>query len=110
VVKRISKSRVSRRQNLRSRESPRVGIEQSSFNRGEVVLYEAPDGRVQLDVRLERETVWLTQAQMGELFGRKHSVITKHLRNVYSEHELDPAATCAKFAQVQAEGHAPSAR
>jgi prophage maintenance system killer protein len=55
-------------------------------------------------VRLERETVWLTQAQMGELFGRERSVITKHLRNVFREHELDPAATCAKFAQVQAEG------
>jgi hypothetical protein len=70
---------------------------------GEVVLYEAPDGGVQLDVRLERETVWLTQAQMADLFGRERSVVTKHLRNVYSEHELD-GATCAKFAQVQTEG------
>lgn len=88
MVKRISKSRAARRQNLRSRESPRVGIEQSSFNGGEVVLYEAPDGRVQLDVRLERETVWLTQAQMAKLFGRERSVITKHLRNVFREGEL----------------------
>ena len=71
---------------------------------GEVVLYQEADGRVQLDVRLERETVWLTQAQMAKLFGRERSVITKHLRNVYSEQELDSAATCAKFAQVQTEG------
>jgi prophage maintenance system killer protein len=71
---------------------------------GEVALYEVPDGGVRLDVRLERETVWLSQAQMADLFGRERSVITKHLRNVYSEHELDSAATCAKFAQVQTEG------
>jgi prophage maintenance system killer protein len=55
---------------------------------GEVVLYEAADGRVQLDVRFERETVWLTQAQMAKLFGRERSVITKHLRNVFREGEL----------------------
>jgi hypothetical protein len=71
---------------------------------GDVVIYDAPDGGVQLDVRLERETVWLTQAQMADLFARERSVVTKHLRNVYSEHELDPVATCAKFAQVQTEG------
>jgi len=71
---------------------------------GEVVLYQAADGRVQLEVRLERETVWLTQAQMADLFGRERSVVTKHLRNVYNERELDSAATCAKFAQVQTEG------
>jgi prophage maintenance system killer protein len=71
---------------------------------GEIVLYEAADGGIQLDVRLERETVWLTQAQIADLFGRERSVITKHLRNVYSEHELDAVATCAKFAQVQTEG------
>ena len=52
---------------------------------GEVLLNEAPDGRVQLDVRLDGETVWLTQAQMAKLFGRERSVITKHLRNVFRE-------------------------
>jgi prophage maintenance system killer protein len=78
---------------------------QSSINGGgEVVLYEAPDGQISLDVRLEKDTVWLTQAQMAELFGRERSVVTKHLRNVYREGELDSAATCAKFAQVQTEG------
>lgn len=71
---------------------------------GEVVLYEAPDGQIRLDVRLEHDTVWLTQAQMAELFGRERSVITKHLRNVYGERELDSEGTCAKFAQVQTEG------
>jgi len=72
--------------------------------RGEVIVYEAPDGAIRVDVRLERETVWLTQQQMAELFGRERSVVTKHIRNAYKEGELDPGATSAKFAQVQAEG------
>lgn len=55
---------------------------------GEVVLYEAPDGQIRLDVRLDHDTVWLTQAQMGELFGRERSVITKHVNNVFREGEL----------------------
>ena len=54
----------------------------------QVVLYRAPDGGVALDVRLERDTVWLTQAQMVELFGRDQSVISRHLRNVFAEGEL----------------------
>jgi prophage maintenance system killer protein len=73
-------------------------------SRGEVVVYEAPDGEVRVDVRLDRETVWLTQQQMAELFGRERSVVTKHIRNVYKEGELDLSATCAKFAQVRSEG------
>ncbi|MBX6421898.1 MAG: virulence protein RhuM/Fic/DOC family protein [Nevskia sp.] len=56
---------------------------------GEVVLYRSPDGTVELDVRLDGETVWLTQEQMGRLFGRERSVITKHIRNVFKEGELD---------------------
>lgn len=79
-------------------------MEQGSTNGGEVILYEAPDGEVRVDVRLERETVWLTQDQMSQLFGRERSVITKHIRNVFRDRELEPEATCAKFAQVQTEG------
>jgi hypothetical protein len=56
--------------------------------RGEVVVYKAPDGEVQLDVRLKGETVWLTQVQMAKLFGRGQSVISRHLRNVFMEGEL----------------------
>ena len=55
---------------------------------GEIALYESAGGRIRLDVRLEQETVWLTQAQMGELFGRERSVITKHINNVFAEGEL----------------------
>src|SRR5262249_40593382 len=57
---------------------------------GEIVVYESPDGEVRFDVRLERETVWLTQQQMSKLFGRERSVVTKHIRNAFKERELDP--------------------
>jgi prophage maintenance system killer protein len=56
---------------------------------GEILVYEAPDGEVRVDVRLARETVWLSQQQMAELFGRERSVVTKHVRNVFKEGELD---------------------
>lgn len=56
---------------------------------GEIVLYRAADGGPALDVRLERESVWLSQAQMAELFGRERSVLTKHVNNVFKEGELD---------------------
>jgi hypothetical protein len=54
----------------------------------EVALYEAAGGEIRLEVRLDRDTVWLTQAQMADLFGRERSVVTKHLRNVFAEGEL----------------------
>jgi prophage maintenance system killer protein len=55
---------------------------------GEILVYEAEDGRVRVDVRLDRDTVWLSQEQMSRLFGRERSVVTKHLRNVFAEGEL----------------------
>jgi hypothetical protein len=55
---------------------------------GQVVLFQAADGQVTLDVRLEADTVWLSQAQMAELFGRERSVITRHVGNVFREGEL----------------------
>src|SRR4029079_12830736 len=70
---------------------------------GEVLLYEAPDGEVRVDVRLDHETVWLSQAQMAELFGRERSVVAKHIRNAFKEGELEPTATCAAFAPVHSE-------
>ena len=70
----------------------------------DVVVYEAPDGEARVDVRLDRETVWLTHQQMAELFGRDRSVVTRHVRNVFREGELDPEATRARFARVQSEG------
>jgi len=55
----------------------------------EILVYETPDAGVQVDVRIDGETVWLNQQQMAELFGRERSVITKHIRNIFQEGELD---------------------
>lgn len=71
---------------------------------GEVLVYETPEGDVRVDVRLDRETVWLRQDQMSELFGRERSVVTKHVRNVFREGELDPKSVCANFAHTAADG------
>ena len=57
--------------------------------RGEILIYQSADGGPALDVRLEQDTVWLTQAQMAELFGRERSVVTKHVNNVFKEGELN---------------------
>jgi len=56
---------------------------------GEVLVYEAPGGGARVEVKLDRDTVWLRQEQMSQLFGRERSVITKHIRNVFAEGELD---------------------
>ena len=71
---------------------------------GNIVVYQAADGSARVEVRLDRETVWLTQEQMSQLFGRERSVVAKHIRNAFDEGELEPEATCAKFAQVRMEG------
>ena len=63
-------------------------MKSTDLNRGEIVLYRTDDGKTALDVRLEAETVWLTQAQIAKLFQRERSVVTKHIRNVILEREL----------------------
>ncbi len=75
-----------------------------SLQQGELILYQMDNGQTGLDVRLIDETVWLTQAQMQELFGRERSVITKHVNNVFKEGELDKERVCAKFAHTAADG------
>ena len=72
-------------------------------SKGEVVIYN-PGGTIRIEVRVESETVWLTQAQLGLLFGVDRSVIVKHIGNIYRMAELDEETTCAKIAQVQIEG------
>lgn len=72
--------------------------------KGEIVLYQAPEGGSTLDVRLEGETVWLDAHQMATLFGRDRTVIVRHIHNIYKTEELAPESTCAKNAQVAADG------
>lgn len=67
---------------------------------GDIVIYQAVDGQTELEVHLEGETVWLSQAQMAELFDRDRTVIGKHISNIYREKELDRDTTCAKFAHM----------
>lgn len=74
--------------------------------RGEVVIYRAKDGRTQLEVSLERETVWLTQKQMAALFATERSVITKHINNVLRTKELERGSVCAFFAHTAEDGKA----
>lgn len=57
--------------------------------KGEIIIYETKDGKTSIDVKIEGETVWLSQAQMVDLFQRERSVITKHINNIFREGELD---------------------
>ena len=65
-----------------------IALNEGSDERGEIVVYQ-PDEVTRLEVRVNEDTVWLTQAQMAELFGRERTVITKHIRNIFAEQELD---------------------
>jgi hypothetical protein len=70
---------------------------------GNVVLYKAPDGTIALDVKLRDETVWLSLNQMAQLFDRDKSVISRHLRNVFMEKELERKSVVAFFATTAAD-------
>lgn len=69
-----------------------------------IQIFTSADGEAQLEVALEQETAWLSQDQMCELFGREHSVITKHIGNVFKEGELERDSVCAKFAHTADDG------
>ena len=73
-------------------------------NGSSIVLYTTDDGNTQLEVKLENDTVWLTQSQMAELFGRDRSVIARHIKNIFKEGELEEALVCAKNAQPKKYG------
>ena len=73
-------------------------------NNNQIIIYQTDDDQTQIDVRLENETVWLTQAQMAELFQTDRTSIVRHINKIYADDELDRDSTCAKIAQVQKEG------
>ena len=70
----------------------------------QIVIYQSEDGQTQVDVRMENETVWLTQQQIAELFGTKRPAITKHLKNIYASEELDENSTCSILEHMGNEG------
>ncbi len=69
-----------------------------------IIIYTTEDGSTNLQVKMENETVWLTQSQMAELFGRDRTVIARHINNCFKEGELDRNITCAKFAHMGKDG------
>jgi len=71
----------------------------------EILLYKTPNNQVKLEVLIENETIWLNQKQLCELFGRDKSVISRHIKNIFKEGELDEISTVAKNATVQKEGN-----
>jgi hypothetical protein len=64
---------------------------------GEIIIYQNPDGNIKIDVRIEEESVWLTQDQMATLFGKAKSTINEHIKNIYEENELEEITTIKKF-------------
>jgi hypothetical protein len=64
---------------------------------GEILIYQNSEGNIKIDVRLEQETVWLTQDQMAALFGKARTTITEHIQNVFKEGELNEEVVCRNF-------------
>ena len=85
-------------------QSENISLLPSPINTGEIVLYQ-PNDQLSLEVKLENETVWLTQQQMAILFDVKENNITYHIQSVFKTHELDPEATTQKIRVVRKEGN-----
>ena len=82
------------------------GVEEmNKENNSEILMYQTDDGQTQIEVKMEDETVWLTQAQMAELFQTSTQNITIHIKNIYEEGELEEASTCKESLQVRQEGN-----
>ena len=81
-----------------------------SENRTELMMYQTEDGQTKIDVRMENETVWLSLDQMAELFQRDKSTISRHIRNIFAEGELDREAVVAKFATTEFRCNSPSSK
>jgi hypothetical protein len=77
---------------------------ETDTGKGEILVYQSDDGRVKLDVRLQDETVWLTQQLLSDLFQTTVPNISMHIRNIYEEGELTPESTIKKFLTVRREG------
>ena len=73
-------------------------------NNSNIIIYQSEDGKTHIEVRVENETVWLTQQQMAELFQSSRTNVVEHIKHIYEEGELDEQSTCRKFRQVQTEG------
>lgn len=77
---------------------------------GEILIYQSDDGLTNIDVKVQDETVWLTQQQMADLFRTSRTNVVEHIKHIYDEGELDENSTCRKFRQVRKEGNREVAR
>lgn len=75
-----------------------------NMNPGEIIIYQNLDGNIKIDVRLEDETVWITQAQMTVLFGKSKRTISEHITNVFTENELNENSVVRKFWTTESDG------
>ena len=73
-------------------------------NNSEIIIYQSEDGKIRLDVRLEEKTVWLTQEQIAQLYGKGRSTITEHISNIFKEGELEREKVCRKFRHTTQHG------
>lgn len=74
-------------------------------NYGEILIYQSEDGLTNIEVKIQDETVWLTQQQMADLFQTSRTNVVEHIAHIYEEFELDENSTCRKFRQVRKEGN-----
>lgn len=74
-------------------------------DQGEIIIYQTNDGKNKIDVKLEGETVWLTQAQLVELYQSSKSNVSEHIKHIYEEGELEKSSTVRNFRTVQKEGN-----
>ena len=70
-------------------------------NYGEILIYQSDDGLTNIEVKVQDETVWLTQQQMADLFRTSRTNVVEHIKHIYDEGELDENSTCRKFRQVR---------
>lgn len=69
-----------------------------------IIIYTSIDGQTKIDVRIEDETLWLTQQQIAELYQTSRTNVVEHIKHIYEEQELDELSTCRNFRQVRNEG------
>ena len=70
----------------------------------DIIMYNKPDGTVNVEILVQNETLWMQQSRIAELFDVDRTVITKHLRNIFNEGELDETSVCAKIAHTASDG------
>lgn len=74
------------------------------MDKGEILIYQSPDGNIKVDVRFDDETVWLSQSQMGQLFGKDKRTISEHISNIFKEGELNENSVVRNFRTTAPDG------